>query len=159
MVPNPVRIAASAVATDTLAIQQRAELLNLSAAKLSAARAYEQAGVTPEQIDVAELHDSFTIMTTLALEANGFAEYGSGYTFAAPEMIGLAGKLPLSTFGGLKARGHAGGATGIYQAVEIAQQLRGNAGDNQVANARIGLAQNIGGLGGTAVTHIFTLAD
>ncbi len=159
LVPTPVRIAASAAATDTLAIQERSDLLYLASVNRSATRAYEQAGLTPQDIDVLELHDSFTIMTTLALEASGFAARGAGYTLASPEIIGLKGSLPLTTFGGLKARGHAGGATGVYQAVEIALQIRGMAGENQVPAVRVGMAQNIGGLGGTTITHILTSVE
>src|SRR5574341_134262 len=153
MGPKPVQIAASAVATDSLSLHDRTELLTLNAAKLSAQRAYAQSGVRPDEIDLFELHDSFTILAALALEACGFAAQGEGWKLANDEFIGLKGKLPISTFGGLKARGHPGGATGIYQIVEVALQLRGLAGDNQVADARIGMAQSIGGLGGTAITH------
>lgn len=155
MVPQPVRVLASAVATDYLAVHDRPDPLWLQAVADSAARAFDQAGIGPDDINVFEAHDSFTIMTTLALEAIGFAERGEGTSFAHDEVIGLNGSLPLSTFGGLKARGHAGGATGVYQAAEVVLQLRGDAGDNQVPGAQIGMAQNIGGVGGTAVTHIF----
>lgn len=155
LVPVPVRIAASAVATDTLSVHDRPDPLWLAAANLSARRAYEQAGVTPDAIDLFELHDSFTVMAALALEASSFAGRGEGVRLASEQGIGLGGHIPVATFGGLKARGHAGGATGVYQAVEVALQLRGEAGDNQVSGARVGMAQNLGGLGGTAITHIF----
>ncbi len=154
MVPKPVRVMASAAATDTLSIHDRADLLYLSAANLSAGRAYQQAGVTPGDIDLFELHDSFTILSTLTLEASGFAEQGAGWKLSNENGIGLQGRIPISTFGGLKARGHVGGATGLYQIVEVAQQLRGEAGDNQVKGAKIGMTQNLGGLGATAITHI-----
>jgi acetyl-CoA C-acetyltransferase len=154
LVSRPVRIAASAVATDTVSIHDRADLLFLDAAHLSSQRAFEQADLGPKDIDLFELHDGYTILAALSLEACGFAERGEGYRLANEDRIGLQGTLPISTFGGLKARGHAGGATGIYQIAEVALQLRHQAGVNQVANARIGMAQNIGGLGGTAVTHI-----
>jgi acetyl-CoA C-acetyltransferase len=154
----PLRIAASAVATDTLAVQDRPDPLFLAAANLSAGRAYEQAGIVPGDVDIFELHDSYTIMAVLALEACGFARRGEGTRPAVEGEIGLAGQLPIATFGGLKARGHAGGATGLYQVVELALQLRGEAGRNQVEDVRIGMAQNVGGLGGTAVTHILERA-
>jgi acetyl-CoA C-acetyltransferase len=154
----PVRIAASAVATDTLAVQDRPDSLFLSAANLSAGRAYEQAEIAPQEVDVFELHDSYTIMAVLALEACGFAPRGEATRLAVAGEIGRAGQLPLATFGGLKARGHAGGATGLYQIVELALLLRGEAGVNQVEDVRIGMAQNVGGLGGTAVTHILERA-
>jgi acetyl-CoA C-acetyltransferase len=155
LVPRPVRIAASAVATDTLSVHDRPDPLFFSAANISVGRAYEQAGIGPRDVDVFELHDSFTIVSTLVLEACGFANRGEGYTLANEEGIGRDGRIPISTFGGLKARGHAGGATGIYQALEIVLQLRDEAGDNQVVDTRIGMAQSLGGLGGTAITHIF----
>jgi acetyl-CoA C-acetyltransferase len=157
LVPKPVRIAASAIATDTLAVHDRPNPLFLAAANISAGRAYEQAGTRPTEISVFELHDSFTIMAALALEACGFAGRGEGWKLAADGAISLTGRVPISTFGGLKARGHPFGATGVYQAVEVALQLRGEAGDNQVAKAQVGMTQNLGGAGGTAVTHIFEL--
>jgi acetyl-CoA C-acetyltransferase len=155
MVPQPIQILASAVSTDTLAVHDRPDPLFLTAASLSAQRAYEQASITPADVDLLELHDSATIMAALSLEASGFARRGEGWRLAADNEIGLGGRLPISTFGGLKSRGNPFGATGVYQAVEIALQLRDEAGDNQVANARIGMAQNLGGLGATAVTHLF----
>jgi acetyl-CoA C-acetyltransferase len=155
-VPQPVRILSSAVGTDTLAVHDREEPLFLHAANLSAQRALEQAGLSLGDIDVLELHDSATIIAALSLEAMGFAERGQGWRLAAENQIGLTGKLPLSTFGGLKSRGNPFGATGIYQAIEIALQLRGEAGDNQISNPQIGMAQNLGGLGATAVTHLFS---
>ena len=101
-----------------------------------------------------ELHDSFTILAALSLEACGFAERGQGWQMARDGELGRGGRIPVSTFGGLKARGNPLGATGLYQIVEVAQQVRGTAGDCQVAGARIGMAQNLGGMGATAVTHI-----
>lgn len=154
LVPHPVRILASAVATDTLALHDRPDPLYLSALSIAAKRAYAQAALTPDDIDLIELHDSATIMAALSLEASGFAERGAGWRLAAENKIGLAGELPISTFGGLKSRGNPSGATGIYQAVEIALQLRNEAGANQVAGAHIGMAQNLGGVGSTAVVHL-----
>ena len=154
MVPRPVRVRASAAATDTLAVHNRADMLFLRAANLAAGRAYQQAGIAPVDLHLAELHDSFTILAALQLEATGFAGRGEGVKAAHSGLIARGGSLPISTFGGLKARGNPLGATGVYQAVEIALQLRREAGDNQVENARLGLALNLGGLGGTAVAHI-----
>lgn len=159
LVPRPVRVTASTVSTDTLSLHERPDPLFLAAANISAGRAYEQAGFNRQDIDIFELHDSFTILAALALEACGFARRGEGYKLANESGIGRNGSIPISTFGGLKARGHAGGATGIYQAVEVTLQLRGEAGDNQVANAQIGMTQNLGGIGGTAITHIFEVLD
>ena len=156
LVARPVRIAASTLATDTLALHDRRDFLWLAAAERSARKAYEQAGLSPADIDLFELHDSFTILAALSLEAGGFAERGTGWQLARDGQIARDGRIPISTFGGLKARGNPAGATGLYQIVELAQQLRGQAGDCQVSGARIGMAQNLGGIGATAVTHILT---
>jgi len=156
MVARPVRIAASALATDTLSLHDRRDLLWLPAAARSAARACEQAGLTPAGIDLFELHDSFTILAALSLEACGFAERGQGWQLARDGELGRNGRIPVSTFGGLKARGNPLGATGLYQIVEVAHQVRGTAGDCQVPGARVGMAQNLGGMAATAVTHILT---
>jgi len=150
----PVRVAASSVGTDTVAIHDRQDPLVLEAARISAHRAYEQAGTGPSDIDLFELHDAFSIMAALSLEAAGFAEKGQGLQLALEGQIGIDGRIPITTMGGLKARGHPVGATGLYQIVEVVQQLRGLAGENQVADARLGMAQNIGGSGATVVTHI-----
>jgi acetyl-CoA C-acetyltransferase len=149
-----VQILASASANDTIAVHDRKDPLFLQAAYLSSHRAYQQAGVTLDDIDLFEVHDAFTIMSALSLEACGFAQRGHGWRLAQDDMIGINGRLPISTMGGLKSRGHPVGATGVYQIVELVQQLTGIAGANQVQNARIGMAQNIGGSGATIVTHI-----
>lgn len=151
---NGVRIAASAMATDSLSIHDRRDPLWLQAAQDSAQRAYRQAGVWPNEIDLFELHDAFTIMAALSLEATGFAERGKGWQLAVNGDIRPDGRIPICTMGGLKARGHPVGATGIYQIAEAVQQLRGEAGGCQIPNARLAMAQNIGGSGATIVTHI-----
>ena len=151
---RPIRILAGASATDSLALHDRADLLHLSAGELSARQAYEQAGLGPEDMDLFELHDAFSIMAALSLEAAGFAPRGEGTRLALDGEIAPDKKVPISTRGGLKARGHPVGATGVYQVVEVATQLRGQAGPTQVQNAKIGMAQNIGGSGATVVTHI-----
>ena len=156
--PAPVRIRGSAVATAPLAVHSRKDPLALSAARLSAQRAYEMAQLTPQDVDFFELHDAFTIMSALSLEAAGFAERGQGVRLALEGDITLQGRLPIATLGGLKARGHPVGATGMYQVVESVLQLRGLAGDNQVPAARIGMTQNIGGSGATIITHILEMA-
>ena len=156
MVPQPIRIAGSAIATDTLAIHDRKEMLWLAAAQKSAAKAMTAAGVSHDDIDVLELHDAFTVLAALSLEAIGFAERGEGWKLARDGEIGRNGRIPISTFGGLKARGNPGGATGVYQIVEVARQLRGEAGDNQVSGATIGMAQCLGSAGATAVTHVLS---
>lgn len=151
---RPVRIAASAVATDSVALHDRRDPLFLSAVHASASKAYRQAGIGPEEIDLFELHDAFSIIAALSLEACGFAPRGQGTRLAADGEIGPRGRMPICTMGGLKARGHPVGATGIYQVVEATLQLRGLAGANQVPGARWAMTQNIGGVGGTAITHI-----
>jgi acetyl-CoA C-acetyltransferase len=157
MVPQPVRIVGSALATDTMALHDRKNVLWLTAAEKSAKQAMEKAGVTPDDIDLFELHDSFTVMAALSLEAAGFAEAGEGWKLARDGEIVPNGRIPISTFGGLKARGNPVGATGVYQIVEVVRQLRGQAGDNQIEGAKIGMAQNIGSSGATAVTHILRI--
>ncbi len=157
MVPKPVEIAGSAIATDTIALHDRKDVTWLQAAEWSAQRAMQMAAVGPQDIDLFELHDSFTVMAAMSLEAAGFAERGSGWKLAQDGEIARNGRIPISTFGGLKARGNPVGATGVYQIVEIVRQLRGEAGDCQVENAQIGMAQNLGSSGATAVTHILRL--
>jgi acetyl-CoA C-acetyltransferase len=184
--PHPlVRIAASANASDTLALHDRKDPLFFEAAYLATGRAIKQAGIPLDQIDFFEYHDSFSIYAALALESSGFAIRGGGWKMAADGRIALvtsgrvqpavellangaltnstlAGgsptaartNLPCATMGGLKARGFAGGATGVYQAVEAATQLRSKAGACQVAGARIGMIQSLGGPASTAVVHI-----
>jgi acetyl-CoA C-acetyltransferase len=149
-----ITIAGSGAATDSIAVHDRKDPLWLTAAEKSVRQAYAQAGVRPEDIDIFELHDAFTIMAALSLEASGFAERGQGVTLGLDGEIGPNGKIPITTRGGLKARGHPVGATGMYQIVEVVEQLRGQAGDTQVAGAKIGMAQNIGGSGATVLTHI-----
>jgi acetyl-CoA C-acetyltransferase len=149
-----VRIAASSVATDTIALANRDDILTLAAAARSATRAYETAKASPKDMDLFEAHDAFTIITALSLEACGFAARGEALDLAAKGCHLPGGCIPLSTFGGLKARGHPVGASGTYQIVEATLQLRGEAGLNQIKGARRALAQSIGGHGSVAVTHI-----
>ncbi len=149
-----ITVAGSGSSTDTLAVQDRQDALWLSAAYRSAKQAYDQAGISREQIDVFESHDAFSIMAALSLEACGFAERGQAPRLALEGAILPTGRIPIATRGGLKARGHPVGATGMYQIVEIAQQLRGQAGATQVPDAIYGMAQNIGGSGSNIVTHI-----
>ena len=149
-----VTVAGSASATDSIAVHSRRDPLFLSAAYESSRRAYEIAKVTPQDIDVFELHDAFSIMSALSLEACGFAERGQGVRLGLDNEISPNGRVPVCTRGGLKARGHPVGATGIYQIVEVVQQLRGECGETQVDGAKVGMAQNIGGSGATIITHI-----
>jgi acetyl-CoA C-acetyltransferase len=148
------RILASAVATDSVALHDRRDPLSLDAVTMSSHKAYAQARVTPADINLFEVHDAFSIMSALSLEAAGFAPCGGGVRLAQEGELAIGGRIPISTMGGLKARGHPVGATGLYQVVEVVQQLTGQCGPNQVHGATIGMAQNIGGSGATVVTHI-----
>ena len=150
-----IKVAASAAATDTIAVDQRKDPLWLKAAYKSGQQAFSQAAITSKDVDFFELHDAFSIMAVLSLEANGFAERGKGPQLGKDGEIQPSGKIPIATRGGLKARGHPVGATGMYQIVEAVQQLRGEAIGSQVENARIGMTQNIGGSGSNIITHIF----
>jgi acetyl-CoA C-acetyltransferase len=153
--PHPlVKIAGSATASDTLALHDRKDMLYFDAAQLSAGRAMKQANLTLDQISLFEYHDVFSIFAALQLEAVGFAIRGKGWKLAADGQIALNGRIPCATMGGLKARGFPGGATGVYQAVEAVQQLRGQGGANQVSDARYALIQSLGGPASTAVSHI-----
>jgi acetyl-CoA C-acetyltransferase len=151
-----VVVSASSAATDTIAVHSRKDPLFLAGAHASAARSYAMAGLGPGDIDVFEVHDAFTIMSALALEASGFAERGQGVRLGLDDQISRTGRIPICTRGGLKARGHPVGATGMYQIVELTEQLRGTCGATQVEGARIGMAQNIGGSGATVLTHILS---
>lgn len=154
-----VRVAGSGAASDTIAVHSRKDPLWLKAAEISSKEAYGQAGIMPEKIDLFEYHDAFTIMAALSLEASGFIERGQGPRLALDNEISLSGRIPVATMGGLKARGHPVGATGMYQIAEVVRQLRGQAGINQIENARWGMAQNIGGSGSNIITHILTNAE
>lgn len=154
-----ILVSGSASATDTLAVHSRKDPMFLQAAYTSSRRAYEMAGVTPGDIDFFELHDAFSIMAALSLEASGFAERGQGVRLGLDNEISPQGRVPVCTRGGLKARGHPVGATGMYQIVEVVQQLRGECGKTQVDGAKIGMAQNIGGSGATILTHILKKDD
>jgi len=154
-----VRVLGTASATARLAIHDQPDPLSLPAAAISAERALQSAGITRDDIDLFELHDSYSIYAALALEAAGFAARGQGWQMARNGTIALEGKLPLTTFGGSKARGEAGGATGAYQVVEVTLQLQDRAGASQVKGARIGMAQCLGGAGATAATTILTQAE
>ncbi len=149
-----VRISGSSSVIDTLALHDRPDPLAFKAARLSVERACSKAGILPSDVDLFELCDAFSIYAVLSLEAAGFAERGKGWKLGQEGCLALNGSLPISTFGGLKARGNPLGAAGVYQAVEAALQLRGEAGENQVEGARLALIQSLGGPASTAVTHV-----
>ncbi len=149
-----VKITGSAHATDTIALHQRADMTWLKSTADAAAQAYKQAGVKPSQIDFAEVHDCFTIAEICVLEALGVVKKGQGGKATREGLTARDGKFPVNPSGGLKSKGHPVGATGIAQIHEIVTQLRGDAGKRQLKGVKRGLAQNMGGSGGSAVVHI-----
>jgi len=149
-----VEVAGMGRAIDTINLANREDLLTLKAAKIAAEKAYRMAGVEPKDIDFFEVHDAFTVMAALSLEALGVAEKGEGAKLAKEGQIAIDADYPIQTMGGLKARGHPVGATGVYQTVEAVLQLRGEA-PNQVPDAEVGLTQNIGGTGSNITVSIF----
>jgi len=151
---HPVRILASSVATDRFRVGDRANPLWLAAAHDSVLKAFRQANVNRGDVDFFELHDAFSIMSCMALEAAGFAPPGQGWRLAAEKRIELKGDIPITTMGGLKARGHPIGATALYQACEIVLQLTGRAGKNQLKDPQVAMMQSVGGAGTTLITHI-----
>ncbi len=152
---NPVKILSSSVATDWFRVEDRDDPLHLFAAAKSVHDAFRKANVHRNDIDFFEVHDAFTIMACLLMEAVGFAKPGEGWRLAADKKIGLRGPIPVATFGGLKARGHPIGATALYQTCEIVLQLTEQAGKNQVKNAELALLQSVGGAASTVLTHVF----
>jgi acetyl-CoA C-acetyltransferase len=154
-----VRLAGVGQATDTHCLHERAEPTELLAVRRAAAQAFAMAGVTPAAVNVAELHDAFTILEIAESEEVGFFKKGEGYLALERGETRLDGKLPINTSGGLKARGHPVGATGVGQAHEIVLQLRGEAEKRQVANARIGFTCNFGGFGNNVVCLVFIRED
>ena len=152
---TPIYIESSGMATDTLALHDRKSLSRTDAAIKAGKDAYRLAGITHKDIDLAEVHDCFTIAEILAIEALGFCNIGEGGKFTEEGETEMGGTIPVNTSGGLKAKGHPVGATGIAQAVEITEQLRGEAKARQVDGAEIALTHNVGGSGATCVVHIF----
>ncbi|MDD1774399.1 MAG: thiolase domain-containing protein, partial [Methanobacterium sp.] len=153
---NPIYVKASAQASGTIALQERRDITTIDSTVTAARRAYKMAGVQPKDIDVAEVHDCFSINGLLAIEDLGFVEKGQAGPAVEDGMTERDGQIPINPSGGLKARGHPLGATGIAQTAEIVWQLRGEAGKRQVKDVEVGLAHNIGGTGGTAAVHIFS---
>lgn len=149
-----VKVAGSASAADTLALHDRKDMLFFETAQISAGKAMKQASLILNDINLFEYHDTFSIYAALQLEAVGFAVKGKGWKLAADGEIGLKGRIPCATMGGMKARGFPGGAAGVYQAVEATLQLRGGAEANQIPNAKTALIQCLGGPASTAVSHI-----
>lgn len=149
-----VKIIGTGNATDTIALHSREDFTTLNATVKAAEAAYKMASVKPEDIDLAEVHDCFTIAEIIVSEDLGFFKKGEGGKAAENGMTAIGGDKPINTSGGLKSKGHPVGATGVGQVVEIVHQLRGEGKERQVKDAKIGLTQNMGGSGGSAVVHI-----
>jgi len=152
---TPVHIVGSGQASGPIGLYEREEFTSLEAARLAAKQAYDMAGVKPEDVNVAEVHDCFTIAEIIAYEDLGFCKHGEGGKLVEEGATTLGGRLPVNTSGGLKSKGHPVGATGTAQAYELSLQLTGQAEKRQVDDAEIGLAHNVGGSGATAIVHIF----
>jgi acetyl-CoA C-acetyltransferase len=153
---TPIYVKAATQASDTISLHDRRSLTCIDATVVAADRAFKIAELQRSDIDVAEVHDCFTIAEIMAIEDLGFFEKGTGGLATLDGETALGGKIPINTSGGLKACGHPVGATGIKQAVEIVEQLRGEAQKRQVHGAEIGLTHNVGGSGGTVVVHILS---
>lgn len=157
--PQPVHILGSSVSTDRFRIEDRPDPLWLEAAHNSSQKAFRQANVNIDEVSFFEVHDAFSIMSCLLMEAVGFAEPGQGWRLAEDKKIGIKGEIPITTMGGLKARGHPIGATALYQACEIVIQLTQRAGKNQLRDPSIGMMQSVGAAATTVITHIFGSED
>jgi len=155
---KPVRVLGISQASDNVALDEKEDITTLRAVKTSAEKAYKMAGVTPADIQFAEVHDCFTIAEILATEDLGFVKKGEGGPYALAGKTCLQGERPVNTSGGLKAKGHPVGATGVGQICDVAQQIRGEAGERQITHNKLGLAQNLGGSGATSVVTILGAA-
>ena len=149
-----VKIAGSGQATDSLALHGREDICTFMSTVRASREAYKQAGIQPKDVDVAEVHDCFTIAEILAIEDLGFVKKGEGGKAVEEGLTARDGEIPVNPSGGLKAKGHPVGATGVAQVAEIVLQLRGEAEKRQIPDARIGLAHNIGGSGASCTVHI-----
>ena len=152
---TPIRILGSGQASDTLALHDRRDLTTMDATVVAGKRAFHQAGITPKDVQVAEVHDNFTITEIMAIEDLRFVKKGQGGPATEEGETTIGGKIAVNTSGGLKARGQPIGATGVAQAVEIVKQLRGEGGGRQVQNAEVGLTHTLGGSGATCVVNLF----
>jgi acetyl-CoA C-acetyltransferase len=155
---RPVQIVGSGLATAPMALADREDPASLDAVRMAGERAYAMAGVGPEEVDVAEVHDCFAIAEICCIDALRLVGPCQSAQAARSGETALGGRLPVNTSGGLKAKGHPVGATGVAQAIAIYEQLRGEAGERQVEGADVGLAQNMGGSGASSVVHIFRRA-
>jgi len=149
-----VKVLGIAQTSDYVALDQKEDITTLRAVVSAAQKAYKMAGVSAQDIEFAEVHDCFTIAEILATEDLGFVKKGEGGPYALAGHTRLTGERPINTSGGLKSKGHPVGATGVGQICDLAMQLRGEAGERQLARHSLGLAQNLGGSGATAVVTI-----
>jgi acetyl-CoA C-acetyltransferase len=155
---KPVRILGIAQASDNVALDEKEDITTLRAVKISSEKAYKMAGVKPADIQFAEVHDCFTIAEIVAIEDLGFVKKGEGGPYSLAGRTCIQGELPVNTSGGLKAKGHPVGATGVGQICDVVQQIRGEADERQVRRNSLGLAQNLGGSGATSVVTILGAA-
>jgi len=153
---DPIWLVGTGQATGSIALHDRKDVCTLDATVEASRKAYEMAGITPKDVSCAEVHDCFTIAEICAIEDLGFCEKGQGGKFVEEGNTKLDGSKPINTSGGLKAKGHPVGATGVAQVIEAVLQLRGKAGDRQIKDPEYVLTHNIGGSGGTASVHIFS---
>ncbi len=153
---NPVYLIGSGSGSDYLALHERENLLEIKATKIAAEEAYTQAKIKHSDVNLAEVHDSFSIAEILAIEDLGFVKKGLGAKFIESGKADIGNELPINTSGGLKACGHPFAATGIRQAIEIITQLKNKADERQVKNARMGLTHNLNGTGSTSIVNIFS---
>ena len=153
-----VEVSGSAIATDYTSIAQRPDPMAMDAIRKAADRAYAMAGITAKNVDIAEVQDDFTINGVLGIEGLGLAKVGEGAKLVSSEKFANGEKLPINTFGGLKARGNPLGATGLYQVAEVVLQLRGDAGDHQIEGAKYGVAQNAGGMASICAVNVLRRA-
>jgi len=155
---KPVRVLGIAQASDNVALDEKEDITTLRAVKISAEKAYKMAGLEPSDIQFAEVHDCFTIAEIVAIEDLGFVKKGEGGPYSLAGKTCIQGELPVNTSGGLKAKGHPVGATGVGQICDVVQQIRGEADERQVKRNSLGLAQNLGGSGATSVITILGAA-
>ncbi len=150
----PVEVAASSASTNVFSVYERDDMLEFNATKQATKKAFEEAKIDVQDVDTLEFHDAFSVTGALSVEAMGFSKPGEGAKDAAIGKFSSKGEIPSQTFGGLKGRGHPVGATGIYQIAELWHQLSGKAGDNQIQDPEIGVAQNMGGIDTTSVITV-----
>jgi acetyl-CoA C-acetyltransferase len=155
---KPVQVLGIAQTSDYVALDRKADITHFHAVCTSAQKAYKMAGVGPNDIDLAEVHDCFTIAEIVAIEDLGFVRKGQGGFYSAAGQTAIDGERPVNTSGGLKSKGHPVGATGVAQICDLALQIRGEAGERQVRKHEIGLAQNLGGSGASSVVTILAAA-